>query len=490
MTTHTAQPPDEPRGRSPAVGVQPGKAFPWWLPAGRVQWRHDSQFFHYLGTFGYPFHLWLGVLWCALVVGPMATVELGAIAVGVCFLARLPFVWRGLWDALRQPAVIFLGLWCVWGWVLTARSGWSADALHEMSFQRWAYAFVVLWAVMDNRRLLVVGLAVGFVLAQLAQLGEFFGYRFGIDRLVWSHPPAPDPAARISGWWHQPAIGGAMLVACLGLHLGPALFGRGRVRVIAIVASGATVVALLATGTRGAWVAAAGLVGAVLVLGVVAAMTDSFARGDARLRDGATVLGRGGVLRQFAVLVGVVAVVVGAIFLVPQTRSRVSLLVTEVRDVLTRDDLDSDMGGRVLAAKAAVDAIAKHPVAGVGPGGFHAHVQRYATEKAITIAPHRLEKLKTAHNTFLHTAATQGLVGAVLLYAGLVCAIWGGLRPRTVHGVPVLRQHLGSYAAAPAIALLGMVIVGAFESTPVNTSTGALSTVLIALCGWVRAREG
>jgi O-antigen ligase len=284
-----------------------------------------------------------------------------------------------------------------------------------------------------------------------------------------------------------------MLVACLGLHLGPALFGRGRVRVMAIAASGVTVVALLATGTRGAWVAAAGLVGAVLVLGVVAAMVERDAvRGDARLRDGdgAKMLGRGGVMRQFAVLVGAVAVVVGAIFIVPQTRSRVSLLVTEVRDVLTRDDLDSDMGGRVLAAKAAVDAIASHPVAGVGPGGFHAHVQRYATEKAITIAPHRLEKLKTAHNTFLHTAATQGLVGAGLLYAGLVCAIWGGLRPRTVHGVPVLRQHLGSYAAAPALALLGMMIVGAFESTPVNTSTGALSTVLIALCGWVRAREG
>jgi O-antigen ligase len=262
---------------------------------------------------------------------------------------------------------------------------------------------------------------------------------------------------------------------------------------MAIAASVMTVVALLASGTRGAWVAAAGLVGVVLVLGVVAAMVERTAvRGDARLRDGdgAKMLDRGGVMRQFAVLVGAVAVVVGAIFIVPQTRSRVSLLVTEVRDVLTRDDLDSDMGGRVLAAKAAVDAIAAHPVAGVGPGGFHAHVQRYATEKAITIAPHRLEKLKTAHNTFLHTAATQGLVGAGLLYAGLVCAIWGGLRPRTVHGVPVLRQHLGSYAAAPALALLGMVIVGAFESTPVNTSTGALSTVLIALCGWVRAREG
>lgn len=479
-------------------GVGGVRVFPWWLATRAVQARHDSQFFHHLGAFGYPFHLWLGALWCVLVVGPMATVELGAIAVGVCFVARLPFVWRGLWDALRQPAVILLSLWCLWGWVLTARSGWSADALHEMSFQRWAYAFVVLWAVMDNRKLLVVGLAVGFALAQLAQLGEFVGYRFGIDGLVWSHPPAPDPAARISGWWHQPAIGGAMLVACLGLHLGPALFGRGRVRVIAVVASMATVAALLATGTRGAWVAAAGLVCAVLVLGLVAAMMNQRAlRGRHGARDADatdTAVERSkphvhGVVRRLAIIAGVLTLVGGAIFVVPQTRSRVGLLVTEVRDVLTRDDLDSDMGGRVLAAKAALDAIAKHPVAGVGPGGFHAHVQQYASEQAIGIAPHRLEKLKTAHNTLLHTAATQGLVGAVLLYAGLLCAVWGGLRPRTVHGVPRLSEHLGTYAAAPAIALLGVVIAGAFESTPVNTSTGALSTVLIALCGWVRARE-
>jgi O-antigen ligase len=462
-----------------------------------VQQRHDSQFFHYLGTFGYPFQMWLAALWCVLIVGPIATVELGGIAIVVCFLARLPFIWRGLWDALRQPAVVLLAAWCGWGWVLTARAGFSEAALHDMSFQRWAYAFIVLWAVMDQRRVLVCALGVGFALAQLAQVGEAIGYRWGIESLVWSHPPAPNPAARISGWWHQPAIGGAMLVACLGLHIGPALFGRGRTRVIGIVASLATVVALLATGTRGAWVAAVGLVMVVAAMGVGAMVFGSGAGyagavSGAKAKDAETddsVPGGTPGLRLGAVVL-MLGLVVALVFVLPTTRSRVSVLVTEVRDVLTREDSDSDMGGRVLAAKAAVDAIAKFPIAGVGPGGFHAHVQRYATEKAITIAPHRLEKLKTAHNTLLHTTATQGVVGAVLLYAAIGCALWGGLRPRTSAGTPRLSEFVGTYSAAPALALLGMVMAGAFESTPVNASTGALSTVLIALCGWARAREG
>lgn len=448
-----------------------GPAFPRWLPPTLVQLRHDSQFFHHLGTFGYPFQLWLAALWCVLIVGPMATVELGGIAIGVCFLARLPFIYKGLWDAVRQPAVIFLTLWTLWTLILAARGGFSPDALHELGFIRWAYAFIVFWAVFDNRRVLVAGLCIGFAFAQLAQLGEFLGYRFNIPSLIWSHPPAPDPAARISGWWHQPAVGGAMLVACLGLHLGPALLGTGRTRVFAITASLATLIALLATGTRGAWLAAAVLI----IIVILAALALRIRAGNAKP-----------LLLTLAALIAITTI---AALALQGPRTRVQLLATEMRDVLTRDNLDSDMGGRVLAAKAALDAAKQHPLIGVGPGNFHPHVVAYAQREGITIAPHRLEKLKTAHNTLLHTLATQGIIGVLLLYAALACALWGGFFPRTTAGTPPLATHLATYAASPAVALLGIIIVGACETTSLNTSTAALSTVLIALCAWVRPRE-
>lgn len=451
--------------------------WPAWLDDAGVQARHESQFSHRLGRFGYPFQVWLAVVWCVGIVGPMAAVELSGIAVTVCWLLRLPFVWRGMWDAVRQPAVVLLAVWAAWMWALAAREGLTYATLHDLSFQRWAYAFVVLWAVMDRRMLLVAGLCVGYGLAMLAQLGEYFGYAWNVPALVWSHPPAPDPSARISGWWHQPALGGAMLVAGLGLHLGPALLGRGWVRVVAIIAAMATVAALLATGTRGAWVAASGLVGLMMATALVLKLREGRARG---------------------VIVSVVAIVLTATLaavVLDGPRARVGLLISEVRSVLTRADLDSDMGGRVLAARAALDAIASSPVAGIGPGNFFTHVEDYTRREGITIAPHRLEKLKTAHSTPLHLAATQGLVGAVLWFGAIGCAIVGGLRPRATVGeqrgsaASRLARHLGSYAGSPAVALVGLCCAGMFETIPMNTSTAALATVLVALCATVRPEE-
>jgi hypothetical protein len=58
-----------------------------------------------------------------------------------------------------------------------------------------------------------------------------------------------------------------------------------------------------------------------------------------------------------------------------------------------------------------------------------------------------------------------------------------------LRGVVGLREHLGTYASAPALALLGLVIAGAFDTTTLNASTAALSTILIALCGTVRPSE-
>ncbi len=445
--------------------------FPSWLPPRLVQLRHDSQFFHHLGTFGYPFHLWLAALWCLLIVGPMATVELSGVAVVICFLARLPFIYRGLFDALRQPAVICLTLWCLWGWILAAADGFRPQALHELAFQRWAYAFIVLWAVLDNRRVLIVALCAGFAAAQGAQLLEFLGHHFNLPQLIWSHPPSPDPASRISGWWHQPAIGGVMLVACLGLHIGPALLATGRVRAIAITASLATIIALLATGTRGAWLAGAMLVIIVLLLALAV-----------RVRAGTAK-------PILLTLAAIVVLTTLAAFALEAPRRRITLLVTEMREVLTRDNLDSDMGGRVLAARAALNAITQRPLTGVGPGNFHAHVNTYAQQNNLQVADFRLEKLKTAHNTFLHTAATQGLIGALLLYTAIALALIAGLFPRTTSPRPALAAHLATYNAAPALALLGIVLAGLFETTPINTSTAALSTVLFALCAHVRPRE-
>jgi O-antigen ligase len=435
-----------------------------WLDAARVAERHRAQFVPRLGRFGYPFHVVLAMVFCAGVAGPMAAVELAGLVAAGCFVLRLPFVSRGLRDAMLQPALLVLVLWVAWVWVQLWRGGLGEAGLHEASYQRWSYAFLVLWAVMDRRRWLIAAMCVGFALAQLAQGFEWIGHRWGVEKLVWSHPPAPDPAARISGWWHQPAVGGSMLVACLGLHLGPAILGAGRKRWIASGACVATLAGLLLTGTRGAWIAAIVLVGCV----VIAALGLRARAGESRR------------------LVGVVSIagvlMLGGVFVLDGPRARVMAMAGDVRAAWTRGDLDSDVGGRILAARAALDAVATNPIAGIGPGNFNAHVRTFAAREGIAVAPHRFDHLKTAHNALLHTLATQGIIGAALLCAGVTCAVFAGLRPRLASGVPRLREYLGTYGASPAVALVGLTLASAFDTITLNASTGALFTVLVALC--------
>jgi O-antigen ligase len=442
-----------------------------WLDQASVESRHRSQFAHRLGRFGHPIHAGLAMFWCAGVVGPIGSVEIAGVLVLGCFLARLPFVRRGVRDALAQPATILLLLWAAWVWVLAWREGFSAAAVHEASYQRWGPALVLLWAVMDRRRALIVAICVGFALAQGAQLLEFVGHAMGVPALVWSHPPAPDPSARISGWWHQPAVGGTMLVACLGLHLGPAFLGAGRTRVLAAIACGATMLALLATGTRGAWLA-----GGALACGVAGAWVVLHAR-------------ERGSWRGVALALAGVAIALGAVLALDGPRARAASLATEARAAWVQGDLDSDVGGRVLAARAALDAVGKNPLVGIGPGGFNAHARAYAQREGVSVAPFRLEHLKTAHNTLLHVGATQGVIGVLLLFGAIACALFAGLRPCCGVGAATLREHLGSYAGAPGVALLGLVFAGAFDTTTLNASTAALSTILIALCPVVRPRD-
>lgn len=221
------------------------------LHAHSVSAHWHRQFAHPLGRFGVWPHIVLALVWCAAASGPTAAVELLGLGVAGCLLLRLPFLWRTLLDAVRQPAFMFGAAWAIW---LCASALWTSDvdnARHELSFLRWMWTPLALWGVIVHRAWMIVALKVGFGLALLAQVGEWIGYRHDVAALVWSHPPAPDPAARISGWWHQPAVGGAMLVLALGLHVGPALLGTGWRRWLACACCCATLVGIVLTGARG-----------------------------------------------------------------------------------------------------------------------------------------------------------------------------------------------------------------------------------------------
>jgi O-antigen ligase len=391
----------------------------------------------------------------------MAFIELGWIPLAACFLARLPFVWRGLGDAGRQPSVLAAVMLAAWG---AASLLWSAEVgqgVQEIGNIRWAWIALGLWAVIDQRERLVMVMAAGFAVATCMQIGEWIGHTFGVENLVWKHPPRPEGTPpRMSGWWYQPAIGGTMLVAALGLHLPAAFMGRGAVRVIGLLGAAFTVVGLALTGTRGAWLSSIALVG----LGTAVAVLQI-----RPWRRAWMVLG-------LATLAGGIALGTGWLVAGDAVKQRVDSARQEISAALTRGEFDSDTGARLAMMGWAWSALREHPLTGVGAGGFRAHA--IDAVRAQGGDPQARRILPQAHNTVLHAGATLGVPGVMLVLAGAGLAIASAWRCG--------RERLGTYAAGPVFALLGLTLSFAFETIPVNAQTACLWLTLAALSPWSR----
>jgi len=177
----------------------------------------------------------------------------------------------------------------------------------------------------------------------------------------------------------------------------------------------------------------------------------------------------------------VTAVFAGAVFLVKgdtilrraaQARAEIARATN-----LDHPDFASDTGARVLMGVLAIQAFKHHPVIGVGAGGY----QPWAREqfRAAGLDPDVAPIHKHSHSAPLHIAATTGLIGVLL--AGLVGAIAlkGGFAEL---GPPGPTTGMGSYAAGPAFALLGLLLAGLFDPVQLNAQTGAVMAALMGLC--------
>jgi O-antigen ligase len=398
---------------------------------------------------GYSIHVWAAVLTLIAVAGPTTATEAAAIPISLIFFARLPGTWRlmlpigGAW--ITRLYVIF-GAW----WALSL--AWSPDWRHgllEFGTMRFAATALMLWPVLDRRRELCWALAAGFLLGNLSQLAHAIGTHCGIAWLTWHRLPD-----RNSGWW-DPVVGGSLLCGALGLHLPGALLGAGRERALHVAGAVVTLAAVFATGTRGAWLASAALV--TLCVGAALWITGP------RLRT----RGLAGV--GVVVFAGVLA---GA-WLGPGVARRAERGYDEVRAALDRKDFSSDTGARLLLNWWAIEAWEEHPVRGVGAGGYRPWVIEHLKVRGID--PATRAKHAHAHDALLHAAATTGLVGAALLGTLVICGIVSG-RPRRAAG------ESWALDAGPAAALLGLVLVSAFDTIQVNAQTAALMAVLLGLC--------
>ncbi len=427
---------------------RPNHPGPWWqVTPGRVETAFADQ--RRVDPFGHTVHAWLGALACASIAAPTSAVEIGAIGVVAAMLIRFHRHWRTIPLFFMQPLMLVVLAWALLGlasrlWTLGPHTEW----VHEFGVFRFVVLAAALWPVADRRALLLGALVVGFAAAQLSQLTHAIGTAFDIDALTWNRLPG-----RNSGWL-DPVVGGSMLTAALGLHLPAALWGRGRWRLLGALGSGAILLGILATGTRGAWLAAAGLVGIACVVAI------------AKIRPRA----RG--VRAAVLLLGIVSIGATVAWLTvgEQLRERFDTGRREVVGAIEREEFTTDTGARLMMGWWAVQALADRPLSGTGLGGYEAWTRAHVAAQGIDPTTRRFHA--HAHNALLHVAATLGVPGLLLALAFVTLAIAGSARRQPGDGPP-------GYADGPCFAIVGLLLVSAFDSIHVNSQTAALLAVLL-----------
>ena len=184
--------------------------------------------------------------------------------------------------------------------------------------------------------------------------------------------------------------------------------------------------------------------------------------------------------RLFVVLVATGAIV-GAVFLL--RGDAILRRAAEAReDIVKATDMDhpdfrSDTGARILMAQLAIQAVREHPIGGVGAGGYRSWCRAWIKSRGFN--PNDAVIHQHPHSSPLQIGATTGLIGLLLAGAAAVIALGGGFREL---GPPGPTGGLGSYAAGPAFALLGLLLAGLFDPVHLNAQTGAIMAALMALC--------
>jgi len=388
------------------------------------------------------------MLTCLALAGPTSAVELGTLPLVACAAIRVHRYWRSWLQLVGQPLMLLGLAWIALGglsrfWTAGSPGAW----LDEFGTARWMIVVLALWPISDRRALLLGALATGFALAQLSQLSHALGTALDIPALTWDRLPG-----RNSGWW-DPVVGGSLLTAILGLHLPAALWGKGFWRVLGLLGTGITLLGILATGTRGAWIASAGLI--VVVLLTAALRTHPRRR----------------IVKPGLVLLGIIALggLIASLTIGDQIKSRFDAGYTEVARALHEHEYTTDTGARIMLNTWAIQALGEHPIAGVGLGGYEAWCRAHVISQGIDPASRNYHA--HAHNALLQVGATLGIPGLLIGIAFVVLMLVGSFDRQPGDGPP-------GYADGPAFAILGLLLVSVFDSIQVNAQTMGLLSVL------------
>jgi O-antigen ligase len=394
---------------------------------------------------GHMLYITSACVFCLFIALPQSFFEVSSAVLVGFFVVRLYAMWRLYPPMLSLPIVSLAILYTLYTAIGILWSPNQVYGFHEFDVTRWILVVPALWPLRHLRRWFIFCIILSYLTVNSVQLIQFLALEFGWESLDFDAYPD-----RISAWY-MPASGGSILLASFGLHLPIALNRRHSLRWPARVLSIIALLAVIATGARGAWIAAALLT--TLAVGITIWQSSH------RTRTLVT-----------AVIIAAVVLPVAWFALGSKIESRVVEARTELRRTIEDKDFATSMGARVNMWIWAGRAFAEHPILGTGTGSYQTWVKAEQTELGIDLVKEPIER--NAHGAYVHIAATQGLVG-LILFGALLTAVLIGAAPNA--------SDISTYQAGLFMAIVGVVIVGIFATYHLHTQTAAVLCTLVAL---------
>jgi O-antigen ligase len=314
--------------------------------------------------------------------------------------ARLWWTWRH-YLMLRIDLLVWLGsAWAAWTALSMMWSTEPAQGFDELGAMRALATPLLIWPVRDALPRFTGAALMGVAAANVVQLLQQL-HLLGLK---------PNADGRLDGLMHAIKTG-AWCAAAIGWHLAYTLLGSKAIRKLALTGLFMAAIGLVATGSRGPWIAAA-------VMAPLGLLSSAWRQPRVRRR---------------AVLLAAAVLLVGASLwptLGDRVLSRIESAWKETRQA--RDDraFATSAGLRLGQWTWAWAIFLEHPLAGAGAGGFAAAQDELPSfQEALHARPDNEGYIRRdhPHSTYLHTLACGGVVGGAILaalLAGIVQRLW------------------------------------------------------------------
>lgn len=247
----------------------------------------------------------------------------------------------------------------------------------------------------------------GFLVAVYALI-QFSGHDPFLQPNSYRFNTESGPILRVIGTLGHADYLGNFLLYTTPLTAGFAVAGRGRARLLALIATALSVVAITCSGTRGAW--------AGFLVGMAA-----FVALEMRGRAGRFLRMPRRLILNVSVTCVAILVLIWAVSLNPMSRS----IAVRARSLLAEGATGA---GRTILWRDSIKMIPEFAATGAGPEGFRKAFLAYKSKELARLAPGINNE--SAHNSYIDAAISYGLPGGILYVAAIASSLSLLLRAR------------------------------------------------------------